>query len=486
METEEKKIAIKYSKKRIYDDVYAFEAKSVLDEFDLNEDGTISYLKKGNKKVLHSIIDPYFLISDEKYGYGDMYSLDSLCNYYKIDNYEKMLEIFKSAMTNVIRLCIFDEKNECVRTASLVKDNVLKAPLSRAAFTDFVIDAYSYADKFLLDKGALNIIIRDMEDKYYDKALAEVKCIKKIVEEYAKNAPTEHLTVELKDVPDAPKIDSEKLLNSLIGLDDIKIKDDKLKKNLLYRNRINEMDEKNKINLESLNLNMIFTGNPGTGKTTIARIIAGILYDLGYVKNPNFIETTAQDFIGGYVGQTALKTRTLLDEHKGAVIFIDEAYVFASGGQLYADEAIAEILKEMECKETVFIFAGYKEEMKKFIDMNSGLYSRVGSIIDFKDYTLDELMDIFDRKVKVSSLLISDKAREIVKDIIKNHMNVDKFGNGRFIDQLFDAIMLNHGYNTYDSKSITTLKTIHIKDLEGVDEEIKDNGKVKKIGFKTN
>ena len=164
------------------------------------------------------------------------------------------------------------------------------------------------------------------------------------------------------------------------------------------------MDEKNKINLEPLNLNMIFTGNPGTGKTTIARIIAGILYDLGYVKNTNFIETTAQDFIGGYVGQTALKTRTLLDEHKGAVIFIDEAYVFASGGQLYADEAIAEILKEMESKETVFIFAGYKEEMKKFIDMKSGLYSRVGSIIDFKDYTLDELMDIFDRKVKVSSI----------------------------------------------------------------------------------
>ena len=122
--------------------------------------------------------------------------------------------------------------------------------------------------------------------------------------------------------------------------------------------------------------------------------------------------------------------------------------------------------------------------MKKFIEMNSGIKSRVGSEIEFKDYTLDELIEIFDNKLNRSKLKITPKAKEIVESIIKEHMNTEKFGNGRFIDQLFNKIILNHGANTFESDNINTLKTIHIKDLEGVNEELKDNNKVKTIGFK--
>ena len=487
MDSKDNLVAVKYSKKRLYDDSYVFVLDEVIDNIDINNDGTISYMNDNETVALNSIINPYFLISDEEYGFADLYTVGTLYDLYETTDYDTMKELFKNYMSRIIRVGILDEEHECVRVATIAKDVILNMPLTNKVFTQFVVDVHSYGSRILLDRNALRIIGEDLENERFGKAIAEFKCLNKVIDEFTKMNQKGYLTINLKEKPVVEKIDYENKLNSLIGLNDVKLKVDKLKKNLLYRNKIDLLNKDgiSNIKLDDLNLNMVFTGNPGTGKTTIARIIAGILYDLGYVKNPGFVESTAQDFVAGYVGQTAIKTRKLIDDHKGAVILIDEAYVLASEGQLYADEALAEILKEMESRDTVFIFAGYKKEMQKFIDMNSGLFSRVGSYIDFEDYSLDELMDILDRKINLANLKISKQARENVRNIIANHMTNERFGNGRFIDQLYEKIMLNHAYNTFDSDSISKLKTIHVEDLMGVDEELKDNSKVKeKIGFK--
>ena len=229
---------------------------------------------------------------------------------------------------------------------------------------------------------------------------------------------------------------------------------------------------------------MVFYGNPGTGKTTVARIISKILYSLGYIKSDKFKETTTGDFIAGYVGQTAPKTKKLLEENKGGVIFIDEAYSFASKAQEFADEALVEILKEMEKKETVFIFAGYTKEMNDFINMNPGFKSRVSNYMEFNDYSVDELMEIFMKKIAKSKLKITEEAKYAIRNIITKAKQKEKFGNGRFIDQLFYKILLYHSINVETVLDKEAACTITEDDInKNIYEELDIVSKEKKIGF---
>ena len=147
-------------------------------------------------------------------------------------------------------------------------------------------------------------------------------------------------------------------------------------------------------------MHMVFTGNPGTGKTTIARVIAKILFDIGIIHENKLIEVERKDLVGEYQGKTAIKTFDVIDKAMGGVLFIDEAYSLSpktSGNSDFGDEAIATLIKAMEDHkdQLVVIFAGYKDEMKTFIDSNPGIASRIGYTFDFKDYTPDELVKIF-------------------------------------------------------------------------------------------
>ena len=162
---------------------------------------------------------------------------------------------------------------------------------------------------------------------------------------------------------------------------------------------------------------------------------------------------------------------------------IDEAYVFASPGQEFAQEALVEIIKEMEMKETIFIFAGYKDEMKKFIDMNPGIKSRVGYYTEFNDYTVDELYQILERKIKRSKMKITPAVKKEIVKIIEQNKDKERFGNGRFIDQLFDKLIINHAYNFGNAESLKTLRTIRLEDLEGINDQLKDEKVKRKIGF---
>ena len=246
-------------------------------------------------------------------------------------------------------------------------------------------------------------------------------------------------------------------LNSLIGLKEVKIEVNKLVNYLKFVKKL-----QNKINLDKINLNMIFKGNPGTGKTTVAKIMADILYNLGYLSNNLIIEATPQDFIAGYIGQTAIKTRKLLDKYQGGLIFVDEAYGFNHNADEdnFADEALAEIMKEMESKNTVFIFAGYSKEMEAFVNLNPGIKSRIGYDIEFADYTEAELMEIFMKKLEKDGFTVSTDALQAIRNFFGNKREEKNFGNGRMIDNLYNKLLIEHATITYEEEEMTKLLTI--------------------------
>lgn len=472
-------VAARYKKVKLFENVYIYIFKDIVRnvEYDVEED-TINYVKKGKKKVLYDITDPDFTASDEKYGFSDFFEIPELCEYYDTDNIEEAIVTFESECKTFFRFGIIDEEKQDIKLISSPTNKLLSVE-GDSTFIDFSLEEVnSYGECVFLPIDSINVLINNLQNKKTDIALAQLNTIKNISDTYGEYIEDDsHLAISLQE-ENIDLEDIEKELASLIGLDNVKKEILKLKKYLEYLKKV-----EGKVNLDNPNLNMVFKGNPGTGKTTVAKLIGKMLYGLGYAKSAKFKETTAQDFIGEYVGQTGPKARNLINECKGGVILIDEAYVFASPGQEFAQEALVEIIKEMEKKETIFIFAGYKDEMKKFIDMNPGIKSRVGYYTEFNDYTVDELYQILERKIKRSKMKITPAVKKEIVKIIEQNKDKERFGNGRFIDQLFDKLIINHAYNFGNAESLKTLRTIRLEDLEGINDQLKDEKVKRKIGF---
>ncbi len=289
--------------------------------------------------------------------------------------------------------------------------------------------------------------------------------------------PKEELTLEEALNRTEPFLNE---LNSLVGIKNVKSYVKTIENYLIFLNKV-----KNETSFEKPKLHMIFTGNPGTGKTTVARIISKIFYSLGYTQNDKFAEITTGDLIGQYVGETAGKATKLLNKYRGGVVFIDEAYTFADPGQTYGDEALSIILKEMDKDDITFIFAGYEKEMNNFINMNSGLQSRISNFINFRDYSIDELIKMFNNKVNKTKMKLDKDAEKEIKNIIERAKENRNFGNGRFIDKLYEKIIFNHANNTSESKDLKELIIITNKDIIDINEDelLYDNETKNEIGF---
>lgn len=256
---------------------------------------------------------------------------------------------------------------------------------------------------------------------------------------------------------------SDELLENLIGLKSVK--DEVLKLRLrLELEKKQELQGRTK--KSKCNMHMFFTGNPGTGKTTVARIITGILYDMGYINENKCVEVGKEDIVGQYLGHSSQKAKATIREALGGVLFIDEAYSLCENyqGDGFAKEAVEVILKSMEDyrDNLIIIFAGYTKEMQKFKEMNPGLKSRIGLTIEFPDYNADELTQIFIRKAEENCYTIPKDAIAKVHAVCDMACKEKDFGNGRFVENFFREVEMEHALNTryldaYDDKIMKIL-----------------------------
>ena len=257
-------------------------------------------------------------------------------------------------------------------------------------------------------------------------------------------------------------------LDSLIGLNSVK----KEVQTLTNFIKIQQKRAEQGLKSSSVSYHCVFTGNPGTGKTTVARIVAEIYKNLGVLKKGHLVETDRAGLVAEYVGQTAVKTNKIIDSALDGVLFIDEAYSLVGGGESdYGKEAIATLLKRMEDdrERLVVILAGYTKDMKQFIDSNPGLQSRFNRYIEFPDYTPDELYQIFTLNLKKYDYHITDDAKAALQHFFEEavaHKDAN-FGNGRFVRNIFEKVLEHQANRLASESNLTTerLSEITIEDL---------------------
>ncbi len=235
-------------------------------------------------------------------------------------------------------------------------------------------------------------------------------------------------------------------LNNLVGLEKVKAKVN----DLIAYQKVQKLRREINLHSSKNTLHLAFTGNPGTGKTTVARIVGRIYKQIGLLSIGHFVEVSRTDLIAGYQGQTALKVKKVIEQAKGGVLFIDEAYSITENdhSDSYGRECLTELTKALEDyrDDLVVIVAGYTEPMNKFFDSNPGLKSRFNTFIEFDDYNSSELEQMLILLCKKNDYELSENALIKIKNYLEEQVNNknDNFANGRMIRNIYDDIVMNH------------------------------------------
>jgi stage V sporulation protein K len=264
-----------------------------------------------------------------------------------------------------------------------------------------------------------------------------------------------------------------KELNGLIGLSTVKHEIETLA-NLV---RVQKMREAHGLNVPTMSLHLVFTGNPGTGKTTVARLLGRIYKGLGVLASGHVVEVDRRGLVAGYVGQTAIKTMEVISKSLDGVLFIDEAYALVKAGSEndFGQEAIDTLLKAMEDNRDrlVVVVAGYSKLMTEFIECNPGLQSRFNKYIDFPDYSTEELITIFEKFVAQNQYLLTLEAQEEVRKILERERRESggKFANARLVRNVFE-IAIERQANRVALMPVPNnddLQKIAVEDILGID-----------------
>lgn len=260
-------------------------------------------------------------------------------------------------------------------------------------------------------------------------------------------------------------------LDALVGLEDVK----KDVKSLINLVKVRKLREENGLSLPPMSLHLVFTGNPGTGKTTVARLLSQLYAAIGVLSKGQLVEVDRGGLVAGYVGQTAIKTTEVIQQAIGGILFIDEAYALSSGGENdFGREAIETILKAMEDHrdDLIIIVAGYSLPMKKFLSSNPGLESRFNKYIHFPDYTGEELLQIFQGLCQKHHYTLNEDAAQEVQTFFSAlyEMRDDNFGNGRDVRNYFEHMISQQANRVamLEHPSKEDLMTVLPEDIQGV------------------
>lgn len=277
-------------------------------------------------------------------------------------------------------------------------------------------------------------------------------------------------TIDEDRFKERPAGTARKELDAMIGLASVK----NLIGKAIANYNMNKYCLEKGIAREKASLHMVFTGNPGTAKTTVARLVGEMLRDEKVLPSGHFVEVGRADLVGQFSGHTPFKVKEAFRKARGGVLFIDEAYALCDGyNGGYGDEAINTIVQEMENhrEDTIVIFAGYPGPMKQFLERNPGMRSRIAFQIEFEDYTVDELCDITRLMVSKKNMSLTDRAMDKLRKIYEKENQKSDYGNGRFVRKILEEAEMNIaqslvGINSsrLTKKQISTIDEDHIPD----------------------
>lgn len=393
---------------------------------------------------------------------GSFYTLEEVCKSIRRHCCDVLTIVQLPRESKSYRTIIFENVGEC--TFVEIKEE-LAADETAVSYLKSRAKEYGIrTDKALLSRvekgqGYLAPELNAFFDEWYS-----VKLKTTVYSQYKDIATAK---TEVKDRK--PKGSAYEELESMIGLDSAK----KMLRQALDSYKAQKLFKDKGLSDDPICNHMIFTGNPGTAKTTVARLFARILKDNDVISKGQIVEVGRADLVGKYVGWTAPTVKRKFKQALGGILFIDEAYSLVDDADgLYGDEAINTIVQEMENHrdELIVIFAGYPDKMEGFLDKNPGLRSRIAHYIHFEDYDAEELCQIADHIASKKGMVIDDGAMERIREIMEEARSQSDFGNGRYVRNVIEKARLAQSsrliHMDFDSISKDDIKTIRAEDIE--------------------